>query len=157
METLNRNRISHQEMDELIGLAEKVSVNIENVKDKIKIKYAYIVIYCVLASLIVLLIISGMLGQFFNIIFGSIITVIILKLLGAITTGAFIGLTLLKFEELVRIKSTINTEKIVLKKLLNMIEGYKDLYFEDEYGNNSRVISKALFEMRLSRINFKVK
>ena len=157
MEIINRNHISHQEMDELIGLAEKVSANIENVKDKIKFKYAYIILYCAFPLWIVLFITSGMLGQFFNIIFGSIVPVIIPKLLGGFTTGAFFALTLLKLQELFKIKLTISREQKVLQKLLNMIEGYKDLYIEDEYGNNSRVLSKALFEMRLSRINFGVK
>jgi len=36
METLNKNHISYQEMDGLIELAEKVSINIENLNGKIK-------------------------------------------------------------------------------------------------------------------------
>lgn len=157
METLNRNHISYKEMDELIGLAEKVSENIDTLKGKIKVKQAYMLLYFVLPLWIVLLIISGILGQFFNTIFSSIMPEIAVKLLGGITVGAFFAQTLLKFQELIKIKITINKEEKVLQKLLNMIEGYKDLYAEDEYGHNSPILLKALFEMRLSRISFGVK
>lgn len=157
METLNKNHISYQEMDELIGLAEKVSVNIEDLKRKIRIRYAYILLYFSFASLIVLLIISGMFGQVLNTIFSNVVSEIMLKTIGGIIVGVFYVQSLLKLQELIKMNSTIYREKIVIQKLLNMIEGYKDFYVEDEYGNNSRVISKALFEMRLSRINFGVK
>jgi hypothetical protein len=157
METLNRNHISYQEMDGLIELAEKVSVNIEDIKHKIKIQYAYIVLYFALSLLIVLLIISGMFGQFLNTISISAIPELVLRIVGGITVGGFCGQSLLKLQELLKMKSTINREQIVIQKLLNMIEGYKDLYIENEYDNESSVLSKALFEMRLSRINFGVK
>ncbi len=157
METLNRNHISYKEMDELIGLAEKVSENIDTLKGKIKVKKAYMLLYFVLPLWIVLLIILGILGQFFNTIFSSIMPEIAVKLLGGITVVAFFAQTLLKFQELIKIKITINKEEKVLQKLLNMIEGYKDLYAEDEYGHNSPILLKALFEMRLSRISFGVK
>ena len=154
METLNRNHITHQEMNELIGLAEKVSVNIEDIRDKIKIKYAYIIMYLLSTLLVLFLELSGVVEQF--LIKNSTISSMIAILIGVILGGIFVQIVF-KCVEINDNKSIINREQKVLQKLLNMIEGYKDFYVEDEYGNNNSVLSKALFEMRLSRINFGVK
>jgi uncharacterized membrane protein required for colicin V production len=157
MEILNRNHISFQEIDGLIRLAEEVSVNIEILKNKIKINYAYTIMYTLSTLLITVLVFSGMLEQFLNTVFKDIVSEIISKLLGSILTGLFISQALFKFQGILKMKSTIIREQKVIHKLLNMIEGYKDLYIENEYGTESSVLSKALFEMRLSRINFGVK
>lgn len=154
METLNRNHISYQEMDGLIELAEKVSGNIEKLKNKIRIKYLFIAIYTMSGLMILTLIFSDIVEHFF--IKNSIESGIISALLGIILGVSFVQIVS-KFFEVNDNKSTVIKEKGVLQKLLNMIEGYKDLYVEDEYGNNQSVVSKALFEMRLSRINFEVK
>ena len=154
METINRNHISYQEMDGLIGLAEKVSVNIEDIRDKIKIKYAYIIMYLLSTLLVLFLELSGVVEQF--LIKNSTISSMIAILIGVILGGIFVQIVF-KCVEINDNKSIINREQKVLQKLLNMIEGYKDFYVEDEYGNNNSVLSKALFEMRLSRINFGVK
>ena len=154
MEIINKNNISYQEMDELIGLAEKVSVNIEHTKDKIKIKYFYVAMYLLVISLVLVLKFSGIIEHFF--IKNSTMSSVIAALIGVILGSIFVQI-IFKFIQINDNQLIINREQKVLQKLLNMIEGYKDLYVEDEYGNNSRVLSKALFEMRLSRINFGVK
>ncbi len=154
METLNRNHISYQEMDGLIELAEKVSGNIEELKNKIRVKYLFIAIYSTSVLLVLTLFFSNFVEHFF--IKNSTESGIISALLGVILGGSFVQIVS-KFVGVNDNKSTIIKEKGVLQKLLNMIEGYKDLYIENEYGNESSVLSKALFEMRLSRINFGVK
>jgi hypothetical protein len=157
METLNRNHISYQEMDGLIELAEKVSVNLEALKDDIKTKHFYIMIYLISILTITFSVISRILWHFLNTVFNGVLPEFISILLGSILVAGFYQLTILKFREVTKAKTTINREEKNLRKLLNMIEGYKELYVEDEYGNNNSVLSKALFEMRLSRINFGVK
>ena len=161
METINRNHISYQEMDGLIDLAEKVSENIEDLKSKIKKQQTQLILNGVLVALILLAMIyiiyyypfvqfdSAIIStkKFNNLLFPS--TLIFLSFL------FFSTFTI--FQEISKIRFSVNREQVVLQKLLNMIEGYKDFYVEDEYGNNKSVLSKALFEMRLSRINFKVK
>lgn len=156
METLNKNHISYQEMDGLIGLAEKVSENVEELKHNIKIKYIEIIFYLIFVFTgIVLSIAPSIIPLYFfkidiktSLMFSKII---IIAFLAISSIQIFI-----KFQELKKIKFTIYREREVLHKLLNMIEGYKDLYIENGYGNESSVLSKALFEMRLSRINFGV-
>jgi uncharacterized membrane protein (DUF485 family) len=157
METLNRNHISYQEMNGLIELAEKVSINIEVLRSKIKKYQVQITIYFLFSILVVIMLLSGNLEFLYNKLFNGSSTSITSMNVSAVVLGGIYALIALKFQDINHNKPTINREQIVLQKLLNMIEGYKDLYVEDEYSNNSHVISKALFEMRLSRINFGVK
>lgn len=159
METLNRNHISYQEMDGLIELAEKVSENIEDLSSKIKRYQTQIKIYFLFSILAVLtlLLFSKDIEFLYNKLFDSSKTTINLINISAVLLGGIFAQVVFKIQDINKIKPTINREKLVLQKLLNMIEGYKDLYIENEYGNESSILSKALFEMRLSRINFGVK
>ena len=153
METLNRNNISYQEMDGLIELAEKVSENIENLKNEINSKRTQILLHSFLSlfgTVFLILTGSNFLYSNENIFFLSFWVLLILILYSFLRAYNL-------FKQINLNKLTINREEKVLQKLLNMIEGYKDLYVEDEYGNVSPIISKALIEMRLSRINFGVK
>jgi ABC-type transport system involved in cytochrome bd biosynthesis fused ATPase/permease subunit len=153
METLNRNHISYQEMDELIGLAEKVSENVETLKGKIKKEQTPLTIY-------VLYVVGMIVGLMY---IGSITNAFLIEnpflkiLLGFLLLVALLVPIYFTFQKINNTKIVIDREQKVLQKLLNMIEGYKELYVEDEYGNNNSVLSKALFEMRLGRINFGVK
>ncbi len=153
METLNRNHISYQEMDGLIRLAEEVSVNIEILKNKVRSKQVQVALY--LASIIIVLIsmLPNVIERNFYIHISNETFGVISKLL-MVLSGAIFAQIIFTIMEISKNKLTIEREEKVLQKLLNMIEGYKDLYIENEYENESSVLSKALFEMRLSRINF---
>jgi ABC-type transport system involved in cytochrome bd biosynthesis fused ATPase/permease subunit len=148
METLNRNHISYQEMDELIGLAEKVSENIETLKSNSKKELTSWFLYEIIVFITVLVFTKK----------ASLIENFSLQILIGFLLVALLFLpSLFTLQKINNLKNSIQREKIVIQKLLNMIEGYKDLYIENEYGTESSVVSKALFEMRLSRINFGVK
>lgn len=153
METLNRNHISYQEMDELISLAEKVYESVELLKSNVKSKQTQIVLLIMSNLLILILVFYSKSNDFLNLTTNITIYGLIVVFLGGIL-GAITVETVMKSIQIINDKSTILREQNVLKKLLNMIEGYKNLYFENEYGNEYSVLSKALFEMRLSRINF---
>ncbi len=153
METLNRNHISYQEMDELIGLAEKISVNIETLKSKIKKELTPLTLYLVF----VVITTTGLMSVNSNSKAFLAENPSLQILIGFSLAAILFVPSFFTIQETNNLKISIEREKVVLTKLLNMIEGYKDLYVDDEYGNNSSVLSKALFEMRLSRINFGVK
>jgi hypothetical protein len=154
METLERNHISYQEMDGLIELAEKVSVNIEDLRRKVKSNQIQIALYSFFSITNLAIVFSGKVDFLVNGFMDNIIPSAILSLIVLLLFASIVQIFLL-FRKIVNIKLIINREEKVIKKILNMIEGYKDLYIE--YGNESSVLSKALFEMRLSRINFGVK
>jgi hypothetical protein len=156
METLNKNHISYQELDGLIELAEKVSENVETLKNKVISKKVNVMLYTLFSIIIVISRLPNVIERSFHIVISNEIFGAISNLLMILLGGIFMHI-IFKFMEISKSISTINREKLVLQKLLNMIEGYKELYFEDEYGNEPSVLSKALFEMRLSRINFGVK
>lgn len=154
METSNKNHISYQEMDELIGLAEKVSVNVETLKGKIKKNKTSLILLCLLINVTMTASLTLINFNSKTVLIGnpSLKFLLILSLMTISIVPFFFTV-----QEMSKLKNVVEREKQVLQKLLNMIEGYKDLYVEDEYGNNQSVVSKALFEMRLNRINFEVK
>ena len=154
METSNKNHISYQEMDELIGLAEKVSVNVETLKSKIKKNKTSLILLCLLINVTMTASLTLINFNSKTVLIGnpSLKFLLILSLMTISIVPFFFTV-----QEMSKLKNVVEREKQVLQKLLNMIEGYKDLYVEDEYGNNQSVVSKALFEMRLNRINFEVK
>ena len=158
METLNRNHISFQEIDGLIGLAEKVSVNIEDLKRKVKSykveRVFHLFLFVMALSVLLYSLLSGDINWLSNEINNNTFRgfIILIATLSSILLP-FRRIIIL-FREINNKELTMQREEKVIKKLLNMIEGYKDLYIENEYGNESSVLSKALFEMRLSRIDF---
>ncbi|MEY4540661.1 MAG: hypothetical protein RLZZ306_2418 [Bacteroidota bacterium] len=156
METLNRNHISYQEMDGLIGLAEEVSTNIETLNGKIKTERIKFTLNILSITICLLTVMYVDIDNFINIFFAKNTSLNFSTILLLFCGLLFISIFFLN-KRIDKIDTIIRKEETVLKKLLNMIEGYKDLYIENEYSNESSVLSKALFRMRLSRINFGVK
>lgn len=139
---------SQDELEQLIEMAEKVSTNTQILEGQ----YSRLTfnIYAVISFLMILVIAilyfslvipSSELNRFKDNIPFIMFLVVVFSII----------YILFKINERKKTYSVIYREKLILRKLLNMISSFKELTYE-----NISIVSKAVIEMRLNRIQFSV-
>lgn len=133
-----------EEVEDLIGLAEEVSTNIEKLyqnRSYLIISSFFSIIITVFAFIVLWnYVIDSKIGNSFNAAIQGLLWII---------AAVAIFISVRRINTGFQIKKKIQLESNILGDLLNMIDGLKRNLSDDS------LIRKAYFDMRLSRINFK--
>ena len=130
------SEVLEKELEQLVSLAEDVSEKVERVEQN-----RLIVLVCSTIILILTMVLSVYFLRtiiyhydgFFSMIIVPFFCIFIIIVVWSLTAG----------------RKKLNTEKIVLQDLLDLISTHKELAYRE-----MTVVSKAVFDMRLNRIKF---
>jgi hypothetical protein len=141
-DTFNQEKI--KELDELIELSEKISDKINALTKRRNLMFLLSVLYCILIyTFLVYLYINFNDEQYKTFLEnGFMISALTISILG-------LGLSYL-INERIKANREIENEKIILDRLFEMITNLKET-------TDLGTVSKAIYEMRLSRIQFSYK
>jgi len=145
------NQISNKidELEELIELAEKVSINIDMTNDKVERLSQYAIIF--FFSSVFLLASILKFQEIHKVDFRNIYD-FLAPAFFFIGILAFASILIKLLNSVTKMRKEIKNETLILEDLLNMIHSYKQIAY-----NDISIVKKAVIDMRLSRIKFNKK
>ena len=141
--TINIISKKEDEVEDLIGLAEDVSTNIEKLSQKRLYVFVSSAFAFVLTPILAMVLFSYVIRLDINTQLNATMQVLLFA-----TVIAVMFISIRSIYSAFQIKKKIELESNILDDLLNMIDGLKRNLSDDS------LIRKAYFDMRLSRINF---
>lgn len=141
--TINIISKKEDEIENLIGLAEEVSTNIEKLSQKRLYLFAGSAFSLILIPILAMVLFSYVIRLDINTQLNATMQVLLFA-----TVIAIMFMSIRQIYSAIQIKKKIQLESNILGDLLNMIDSLKRNLSDDS------LIRKAYFDMRLSRINF---
>lgn len=139
---MNQSEHKINELEELIELAEKVSINIDRINKYIKNSTYFTIVFLLISIFIFMYSIK----YYFYFIEYYDNLLVVFYFLGIII---FTGFLYKKLESIKNMRKEVENENLILGDLLNMIHAYKQVAYKD-----ISMVKKAVTDMRLSRIKF---